>query len=133
MIKTEFPAEKWDKKKIIMAIFILIFLAVGGIGVKTYLLDSTFSKSIGDPSLSKEIKGTSISPSPTASLPSARQIGEGVVQNLNNIQEEISKINVQELATSSPQIQKIVNDIKALPSVPGQQVKDICIKVCSGL
>lgn len=131
MVKTEFPAEKWNKKRVIFAILVILFLIIGGLELKAYVLDSDNSNSVSNPKA--DVRGTNVSPSPTIDLPSAESIGQGAIQNLNNIKQEINNINVQDLATSSPQIQKIVNDIKALPSVPGQQAKDICLKVCNGL
>jgi hypothetical protein len=35
-----------------------------------------------------------------------------------------------EVASSSPQVQKILNDIKALQQYPANQIKDLCRKIC---
>ncbi|MEX2007168.1 MAG: hypothetical protein WD992_00120 [Candidatus Levyibacteriota bacterium] len=128
--KPEFAAEKWDKKKIFLAVLVISAFVVLGLQLKTYFLDSNYLKSNNSNS-PKDTKGTSISP--TISIPSAKALGEEVVQNLNNIQQEINSINVQDIATSSPQVKKILEDIKALPNYPANQAKDMCIKFCSGL
>lgn len=130
-VKADFPQEKWNKKKIILTFIILILLIIGGLKLKDYLLNSNSSP--GGSSTSESVKGASVSVGPTVTLPSAQDIGAGLQSDLNNVKKEIGNINVQDLATSSPQIQKVVNDIKALPAVPGQQAKDICLKICNGL
>lgn len=134
-LKTEFPAEQWNKKRVVLTILVFLLLVAGAYAVKTYVLGSNDSNlSPGSNSNSRDnVKGASVTPTPTITLPSMQSIGQGALGNINNIKDEINKINVQELATSSPQVQKILNDIKSLPSVPGQQAKDICLKVCNGL
>ena len=142
MQKTEFLSESWDKKKIILAVFIVICLALVGYGVKTYILPANNSSGTVDVSSGK-VKGVNTqavsdnntvnSNTGSISLPSAQNIESGVAQNINNIKQEISTLNIADIASSSPQIQKIVNDIKALPEVPGQKAKDICQQICSGL
>ncbi|MBI2195421.1 MAG: hypothetical protein HYU48_00020 [Candidatus Levybacteria bacterium] len=131
--KTEFAGEKWDRKKIFIAILVTLALAISGLELKAYFLDSNSSKSTKRVGSLEDIKGTSVSLTPTISLPSAQQIGEEVAQNLKSIKQDISNINVQEVATLSPQVKKILDDIGELPNYPGSYAKDICIKFCSGL
>ena len=143
MQKAEFPSESWDKKKIIFAIFILICLSLAGYGVKTYILPANKSIGLAGSLSSGNVEGVSTqavsdnsnvnSNVGSLSLPSAQNIESGVAQNINNIKQEISNLNIADVASSSPQIQKIVNDIKSLPAVPGQKAKDICQQICSGL
>jgi len=138
MQKVEFSQQSWDKKKILLTVLVLAGLIIAGLGLKNYLLDSNGSNlnsTPNTPNTQSSVKGSNISstPTPTITLPSAQSIGQEALGSINNIKQEINKLNVQELATSSPQIQKIVNDIKGLPNVPGQQAKDICLKVCNGL
>lgn len=131
--KAEFAADKWDKKKIVLTILISILLVVGGLGLKKYVLGEATQGEILQNSESKDVKGANVSAAPTISLPSARQIGEGVGQNINNIKQEINNMNVADLATTSPQVKKILDDIKALPNYPANQAKEICLNLCNGL
>ncbi len=131
--KAEFAAEKWDKKKIILTIAIGAALIFGGLELKSYVLGEDVAPQISESKSPKDIQGLNISPTPTISLPSARQIGEGLGQNLSNIKQEINNINVADLATSSPQVKKILDDIKALPNVPANQAKEVCLNICNGL
>ncbi|MEX2012961.1 MAG: hypothetical protein WD967_00985 [Candidatus Levyibacteriota bacterium] len=133
--KPEFAAEKWDKKKIVLAILVATALIIGGVKVKNYVLGENTQGEVSNvpESNSRDVKGTNVVPTPTISIPSAQQIGEGLGQNINNIKQEINTINVADLATSSPQVKKILDDIKALPSYPANQAKEICLNFCSGL
>ncbi len=129
MVKTEFPPERWDKKKIIMAIFILLGLIIGGFELKTYVLGSKDLNS----NFQSDVKGSRVFPSTIIAFPSAQSIGEEALGNINNIKEEINNINVQDLATSSPQVKKILDDIKSLPNYPASQAREVCLNFCNGL
>ncbi len=130
MLKSEFSQEQWNKKRLVLAVLITLFLVIAGLGLKSYLLGSESPQSSN---VNKNIKGTNTSTVPAVTLPTAEDIVQGVGGSIFNIKKEIEKINVVDLATSSPQIQKILNDIKALPSVPGQKAKDVCLNLCNGL
>lgn len=121
--KPDLPQESWNKKRLIVLAILLLVLIIGGLELRSYYLVDTDSR----------VAGASISPVPTIVLPSSQNISEGVQNSVLNIKQEIEKINVSEIATSSPQVQKVLNDIKDLPSVPGQQAKDMCVKICNSL
>jgi len=133
--KAEFAAEKWDKKKIVLTILVAAALIIGGLQLKSYVLgENTWGEVSQAPeSSSGDVKGLNLTPTPTISIPSAQEIGQGLGQNINSIKQEINTINVADLATSSPQVKKILDDIKALPSYPASQAKEICLNFCSGL
>ncbi len=130
MLKSEFPQEQWNKKRLVLAVLITLFLVIAGLGLKSYLLGSEYPQSSN---VNKNVQGTSTSAAPTITLPTANDVSQGVGRSINNIKKEIEKINVQDLATSSPQIKKVLDDIRALPSVPGQKAKDVCLNLCNGL
>lgn len=125
--------ESWNKKRIFAAFFLIIALIIGGYFIKTKVLGSnSFSPS----DLLRSVKGTS----------SVKEDGKVQEKGLNtfNVQKplqekleslkrEVSGLNILEVASSSPQVQKIINDIKSLEQYPTNQVKEICEKVCSGL
>lgn len=123
--KADFPQESWNKKRLLISLILVIVLIVGALELKVYVLGKDYE--------SEDIKGVSISPAPTIVLPSAENVSQGIGKSILNIKQELDSINVQEIATSSPQVQKILNDIKELPAVPGQQAKDMCVKLCENL
>lgn len=137
MQKTEFPGESWNVKRIGIAtvIFaILIFALFYGINIFTLDNKSLFERP--KPNSFGKVQGAATaepSPSASVSLPSAQDVARGVESKFNDIRNEITKLNVQDIASSSPQVQKIINDIKTLPDYPKNQAKDICQKICGGL
>lgn len=123
--KTKVKQEEteWDKKKIILflvGVFILIAIIFEA---KDLIL------------------GRSVTPSPKITAPdikgAATQIAPSVkqtVQNqLENLQTEAEKINVVEIATSSPQVQKVINDLKEIQNYPQNQLKTTCEQICNSL
>lgn len=121
--------ESWNKKRIFVALFLIILLAVGGYFFKTKILDSnpSFSQDI-----LKSVKGTS-----NVREENKKQEGnlginvqKAVQDKINSLKQEVSGLDILEVASSSPQIQKIINDIKSLEQYPANQAKEICKKIC---
>lgn len=121
------PQESWDKKKIF--IFFLIVLPLAFFALKTYVLDKNIDLFSQKPNTSfKQVKGeSSISQFNPADLQGS------VEQKIDSIKSQVNNINVTDIATSTPQIQKVINDIKNLQNYPRNQAKDACIKICNGL
>ena len=115
----------WDKKKIVGALLILLVL---GVGIKMFVLDDSAN-------FSKTVKGVSVKP------PSSSEDQETPVSNfdlqktlrekLEGIKAEVQNINLADIASSSPQMQKALNDLKALEEYPKNQAKELCQKICS--
>lgn len=112
----------WDRKKILFALFALILLA----SAFFYFKDSLFPqqsevsiKSAVDRNLNQnqEVLGAT----------------QRVRERIEEIQESVNSLNVVDVATSSPQIQKVISDIKALESLPRNQAKEACENICSKL
>lgn len=113
----------WNKKRIIIAVFLLILLIVGGYFFKTRVLDGNLLLQL------KSVKG--ISTQESTNKPAFKlNIQEAVKEKINSIKQEVSGLDVVEIASSSPQVQKILNDIKSLEQYPTNQLKEICRKIC---
>jgi hypothetical protein len=118
--KEELP---WDKKKIIF--FLIAAIALIGIGfeAKDLLLGTTVTPKVSVQA--PDVKGT------------ATQAGSSIKNNvqdqLNNLKTEAQNIDVVSIASSSPQVQKVINDLKAIQNYPQNQLKATCEQVCSGL
>ncbi len=67
------------------------------------------------------------------SLPLANNLSSDVQKNIDSIKQEVSSLRIEEVASSSPQIQKVLNDIKELEKYPRDQAKEMCQKLCNGL
>lgn len=133
--------EEWDKKKIILGCLGFVVIVGIIIGVKTYILDPQEQKST--PRATKasyqQVEGTSTiatgkekdkadAPTPTGiSVPAIIQEKVGLIQ------QQVMKLDPQEVASSSPQVKKLLDDIKALEQVPRNSAKDLCQQMCSKL
>ncbi len=133
--------ERWDKKKILIGVVILFLSGVGVVYGKYWYDQASAPKHL------LSVQGTSTDavsvdspPTPTPgnqlfklALPSSQDVSNSVNQQIQSLQDQVSQINVQELATTSPQIQSIIKQIEALPQIPGQTAKQACMQVCNNL
>lgn len=117
-----------NKKRIIIMVFIIIIVGLLGYSAKTLLLGKNKFNLFG-----KSVKGISTQRQKNASLPSASSLQNSLQQKLGDIQQQVSKLDIADIASSSPQVQKLINDLNTLKEYPGSQIKDICQKICSGL
>lgn len=116
----------WDKKKI--AIFLLILLLVGGV------LSYGFENQKLLPQ--KEVRGTQTieqKEEPKVEPPSLTNLQNTFEERFNDVRKEAEKIDVAEVASSSPQVQKVINDIKSLQNYPQSRAKEACFNICEGL
>jgi len=110
--------ESWNKKRILLVI--LIFLAL--IGVFAYVLIKINPGLLQKPNF-KAVEG--------ASVKENVNFKNDVQGKINDLQKEAQGINLVEIASSSPQVQKVINDLRALQDYPKNQVKDTCEKICN--
>lgn len=140
--KPEFAEEKeekyeevWDIRKIIIGVVVLLLLIVGGVFAKKLYFHESLSPSSFIPKM-PSVKGLSTFNAPAdqvshvkITLPSQQD-----VQNqIQTIQQQVTHLNVAEIASSSPQVQNIIKQIENLPSGPESQVKDACMRLCNNL
>jgi hypothetical protein len=121
----EAPKEdlQWDKKKILL--FLIAAVVLLGIGFEAKDL----------------VLGTSVSPSVSITKPDVKGAATQVVPNiknsvqnqLDNLKTEAQGVDLVEIASSSPQVQKVINDLKAIQDYPKNQLKATCEQICSGL
>lgn len=119
---------EWDKPRIIIFFVVLVALIIGGLLAKHFFLDAQNSPS----DAMQSVKGvTSQNDSPQ--LPTVQNVQEGVQQQLSNLQQQASQISVDDIASSSPQVQQILQQIKQLPQQPGNIAKQTCENICNSL
>lgn len=130
MKEVEFQ-ESWNKKRIFIASIFIILLIGVGLELKGSIISNLLNnKNARSPSAS--VKGATIyeSKNQNGFKP---DIGSILQHKLESIKQDAENINISEIATSSPQMQKIINDIKNLQSLPSNQLKDACFNICKGL
>lgn len=120
--------ESWDVKKIFIGILVLFFLAGTAYAAKTFLLDKQKKTVVAGASVERE-KVFIPTENQFFSFPSQSDIQ----QKINEIRGDVAKLNISEIASSSPQVQKIIHDIRSLQEYPHNQAKDICQQICSSL
>ncbi|OGH11681.1 MAG: hypothetical protein A3B38_03260 [Candidatus Levybacteria bacterium RIFCSPLOWO2_01_FULL_36_13] len=107
----------WDKKKIIVfstvVIFVILFLSYRLAGFNS---DEPLQKP------KTQIEGIG-----------AQDVSKNIQETVENLQEQAESLNIEEVASSSPQIQKVINDLKFLKDVPKNELKNTCERICNGL
>jgi len=121
----EESVQTWNKKRIIIAVFLLTLLLIGGYFFKIRIL--------GEAQLqpAKSVEGISTKDE-NAELPEIN-IQKAVKEKIDSLKQQVAGLNVSDIASSSPQVQKILNDIKSLQEYPENQMKEICNSICSRL
>lgn len=121
----------WNKGRIIAVLFLASVLIIGGIIYKTKVLDIDLSPS-QESNILRSVKGASSESKDSNSLKKRLNINvqEALSEKLQSLKKEVTGLNIVEIASSSPQVQKILNDIKTLEQYPVNQAKEICRQIC---
>mgnify|MGYP001591715551 FL=1 len=119
--------DSWNKKRIFAAVFLIIALIVLGYLLKTKVLSE---KALPTDS-SKAVKGTASTKEEIKEKEELNvNVQKAVAEKIESLKQAALGLNVVEIASSSPQVQKIINDIKALEQYPTNQAKEICKQIC---
>ena len=117
---------EWDKKKIILFLFGVILLLVMGLVVKQMMF-------AGAENTNPKSNITSVKGAETQIANPVSDIRSNIQNQIDNLKTEAQNINVVDMATSSPQVQKVINDLKAVQDYPKNQLRQTCEKICGGL
>ncbi len=123
--KEEVSSEEWDKKKIIITAFFLVVAVLAVNEIKTTFFSST-----------DEVLGQNVSVSPTpikkpdVEIPRFNVANE-VGSKIEELKRNIEGLDPVEIASSSPQIQKVLKDMEGLKDLPSNEAKSMCMKLCS--
>jgi hypothetical protein len=121
--KLQEEEEQWDKRKIILFLIAAVVLIGIGFEAKDMILGTSLVPQ--KPITAPDVKGAASQVAPV--------IKKTVQDQLDNLQTEAQNINVVEIASSSPQVQKVINDLKAIQAYPQNQLKTTCEQICNGL
>ncbi|PIR80222.1 MAG: hypothetical protein COU25_01345 [Candidatus Levybacteria bacterium CG10_big_fil_rev_8_21_14_0_10_35_13] len=116
----------WDKKKILITLVVVFLLTGIGFWLKALYLDEDVPKTSKKNIQREQIKGVSVGEA-------SENISKSFQENINSLKEDAQNLNLAEVATSSPQVQKIIKDLQSLKDLPKNQLKDTCEKICGGL
>lgn len=118
--------ETWDKKKIFVGLLLIIGLGILVYQSQSFVLGKDEYKRVEGVSIQKEVSSES-------SLPSASALSQQVQEKILDIKGQISGLSVSDIASSSPQVQKILQDIQGLENYPGTRAKEVCESICSSI
>lgn len=116
----------WDKKRIIITLIIIVLLIGIGFQFKTLFFGENKSPVPKETIQKEQIKGASVAEA-------SKNISQSLQESINSLKEDAQNLNIAEVASSSPQVQKIINDLKSLKDLPKNQLKDTCERICGGL
>lgn len=138
MQKLGIVQEAWDIKRIVIGILLTTTsVAAVGYGVKTQFLDKKQVVEQLPPSPKKSVEGAKVEEKKEEkekeNTLTASGIRETVEDRLESIKEEVMDLKPLDIATSSPQVQKIIKDIQSLEQYPRNQAKEICEDICKSL
>lgn len=118
--------QEWDRKRILIVLLFLGLLFIAVFELKDLFLNKNPGV-LGRSSFDKaSVEKPNIKP-PDVDLES--QVGSAIF----DIKKNIGALDAREVASSSPQIQKVLNDIQGIKDLPSSQAKDMCLKLCSGI
>lgn len=118
---------EWDKLRIALFVVLAFILLFAGYEIKSITLDKGLSNTNAPTVVSSNVKGL---PSINSS---SLNVKNTIQQSINGLKKEAGSINVEELATSSPQVRKVIDDLKALQNYPAGGLKGVCLKICNGI
>lgn len=121
--------ERWDLKKILV---VLSLSAAVALSLKIFVLDQKSPESSNNQVTNVQGATTSEVTNPSPVPASTGEIKKSIENKLIELKKEVNNINVVEVATSTPAVQKVLNDLKNLQSLPQSQAKEACFKICSG-
>lgn len=120
---------EWDRKKVIATAFFLGIALLIAFELKGMFLDNQAKRDVlGETNIRKpeEIKKPEIE-GPSINLQS--EVGS----RIDEIKKNIGGLDAIEIASSSPQIQKVLRDIQGIKDLPANQAKEMCLRICSGI
>lgn len=143
MKKIEEEQESWDKKKIIIALLVVTLL--GGLlyAAKMFVLgkntniipfkNNTTNSPRKVEGISTKNEKSSQSNSTSIPFPLVDSLKGEASQKLEEVKREINNLSISDLASSSPQVKKIIQDVQGLEQAPKNQAKEACYNICKSL
>lgn len=140
--KSEVVEESWDKKKIVTALLFLVLFAGTAYAAKKYFLGSStdqFLQKFSQQSqgvvagISTENQNADTTQNKTPTPPftfSGTNIQNSLQEKFASIKNQVGSLSVDDIASASPQVQKVITDLKALQDYPKTQAKQFCENLC---
>lgn len=132
--------EYWDKKKVVGGVFIVILIASFLYYYHPLILGQTmqaFTSQVEKLTLkpTKQVAGvetmrsTPSGPSTPKILPNAQDLQK----KIEELTKQVKSLSVSDVASSSPQVQKVLDDLKSLENLPSSKAREACENICRKL
>lgn len=138
--------ERWDKKKIALAVLLLFLFVGSAYAAKKYILGDSLNTvqkpvvrsggevaGVSSTSTESESKNSTENKKQPPFSFSSSSVQDVVSEKFSAIKNQVSSLTVDEIASASPQVKKILNDLKALQEYPKTQAKEFCENMCKSL
>lgn len=125
------PEETWDKKRIIIGIIAVLLIGFLLGQAKQFIDVSGFLSTPQRDVVTDHVAGVSTQES--SKTVSVKPPQFDVQAKLEDLAAEAAKLEVEEVATSSPQVQKVLRDVQALQNYPKNQAREMCENICKQL
>lgn len=120
-------------KKAMLSLFIVALVFVAAYTFKQNYFSQSANSLEGQYRKSSEVQGATIQEQASRLNNSKADLREAVQNNFNALKDQANNLDAEEIASSSPQVQKILQDLKSLEQYPKNQAKEACMRVCNGL
>lgn len=133
--------ESWSKRRIVIGLLAIVILFGIGFVVKeiatkqiaSFSFKDLYKTKVAGVSTKKEQesldKKSKDQPNETQSF----KWKEDMQGKLDLLKKEVGGLNISDIASSSPQIKKLINDLQELQQLPRNQAKEACLNICRGL
>lgn len=131
--------EVWDKKKIALA----AILALGLVALVFFSKDTLIGSLQKENAEKKATNSQSVQGVKTENEDEIELTEESAIEKidlqqtlqgkLNDLKKNVNDLNVKDIATSSSQMQKVMQDLENLQQMPRNQAKDACYNICKSL
>lgn len=122
----------WDFRKIFAG-----FLTIGILGIGIFWAKDTYLSQYFPHSRNGEVQGVSTEADDPEkykmSIPTADNLQSAVEDKMTDIRKQLSELSPEDVASSSPSVKKLLQDIEGIKQYPQNQVKETCMNFCSRL
>lgn len=136
MDKKDLESETWDKKRIIIAVFVIASLFGAALFLKNIFFEDKNIAAVLPLSKLFETKVAGVNTKKDISSSNSKSIGKlktDLQGRLDSVKKDVEGLTVSDVASSSPQLKKIIDDLQNLQKLPRNQAKEACYNICKGL
>lgn len=121
--------ESWSKKRIIIFFISIIILIAFAYKIKTSFLDKNINSFLG------KVKGANTKNERVSQdkTDNSSVLRGDLQEKLDSVKKQVTNLNVSDIASSSPQVKKVIEDLQFLQQLPRNQAKEACYNICKSL